>query len=307
MTTRVGVTLILVAVTSRAAGAGEPDVCGQTARAARRACASQTRDDYWTAVGICTNATDAAARSACRRTAKQDEKDAAKTCNEQLDARKRLCHALGPPAYAPAIDPARFLAPAAIAARPNPLFPLRPGTVWTYAAGSEATTVKVMDQTRLIAGVTCIVVRDVVRDREIVIEDTEDFFTQDVDGNVWYFGELSQQFQNGEITGIEGSWRAGVNGASPGIIMQATPAVGETYRQEFAFGDAEDAAEVQSTTGSATVPATSCAGSCLVTRDFTPLEPGAGEQKYYAPGIGLILEVDTETGARNELVSFAGG
>jgi hypothetical protein len=124
---------------------------------------------------------------------------------------------------------------------------------------------------------------------------------------VWYFGELSQEFEDGDLTSIEGSWRAGVAGASPGTIMQAMPVVGETYRQEFAFGDAEDAAEVLSTTGSVTVPATSCAGTCGVTRDFTPIEPNADEQKYYAPGIGLILEVEIATGARSELVSFTRG
>jgi hypothetical protein len=305
MTTRVGMTLILVAVASRPAGA-TPDVCGQTARAARHACANETRDDYWTAIGICANTTDATVRSACRHAAKQDAKDAAKGCTEQFAARKDLCDALGPSAYAPAIDPGRFLDPATIAARPNPLFPLKPGATWTYVGGGETNTVTVTNGTRLIAGVTCIVARDTVSVGGAVTEDTEDFFAQDADGNVWYFGELSQEFENGELASLEGSWRAGVDGASPGIIMRAMPAVGDTYRQEFAFGDAEDAAEVLSTTGSATVPATSCAGTCLVTREFSPLEPDADEQKYYAPGIGLILEVDMETGVRNELVSFTG-
>src|SRR5262245_57280172 len=191
--------------------------------------------------------------------------------------------------------------------RPIPLYPLEPGTTGTYVGGGETDTVTVTNETRLIAGVTCIVVHDTVSAGGAVTEDTEDFFAQDVDGNVWYFGELSQEFENGELTSLEGSWRAGVDGASPGIIMRAMPAVGDTYRQEFAFGNAEDAAEVQSTTGSATVPATSCAGTCLVTREFTPLEPDADEQKYYAPGIGMILEVETATGVRNELVSFTGG
>src|SRR5262245_20344492 len=306
MTTRVGMTLILVAVASLPARAA-PDVCGQTARAARHACANATRDDYWTAVGICTNTTDAAARSACRRTAKQDAKDAAKGCNDQFAARKDLCDAPGPSAYAPAIDPGRFLDPATTAARPNPLFPLKPGTTWTYVGGGETDTVTVTNGTRLIDGVTCIVVRDTVNKGGGATEDTEDFFAQDVDGNVWYFGELSQGFENGELTSLEGSWRAGVDGASPGMIMKAMPAFGDTYRQEFAFGTAEDAAEVLTITGSATVPAVSCSGTCLVTREFSPLEPDADEQKYYAPGIGMILEVESNTGARNELVSFEGG
>ena len=149
--------------------------------------------------------------------------------------------------------------------------------------------------------------RDVVSADGGLIEDTDDYFTQDVDGNVWYFGELSKGFENGDLASLEGSWRAGVDGALPGIIMKATPAVGDTYRQEFAFGDAEDAAEVLSLTGSATTPGASCAGTCIVTRDFTPIEPDAAEQKYYAPGVGLILELGVETGERVELTSFTRG
>jgi hypothetical protein len=292
---------------ARPVTAARPDVCSQTARAARHACANETRQDFWIASGVCANTSDAGARAACRQTAKREARDAASGCGEQFHAREALCDALGPAAYAPAIDPGRFLSPMAIAARPNPFFPLTPGTTWVYVGGSETTTVTVTDQTRQILGVTCIVVRDVVSESGRTIEDTEDFFAQDVDGAVWYFGELSQEFENGELDSLEGSWRAGVAGASPGIIMQAMPVVGETYRQEFAFGDAEDAAEVLSTTGSATVPATSCAGTCVVTRDFTPLEPDADEQKYHAPGIGVILEVESDTGARSELVSFTRG
>jgi hypothetical protein len=90
----------------------------------------------------------------------------------------------------------------------------------------------------------------------------------------------------------------------PGIVMQAVPAIGAVYRQEFLLGDAEDMAEVTSVTGAETVPAASCAGDCLVTREFTPLEPEVAEAKFYAPGVGLILEVDLDMGDRVELVEF---
>jgi hypothetical protein len=299
--------LAVLAAVAPPAAAGRGNPCSQTARAARRACTGEMRDDFWIAVGICANSADARAGAACRRAAKQEARDAAEGCREQLHARRDLCDALGPAAYAPSIDPGRFVSPAAAAARPNPFFPLRAGTTWTYVGGGETTTVTVTDQTKEILGVTCMVVRDVVAESGVIIEDTEDFFAQDVDGTVWYFGELSREFEDGDLVGLEGSWRAGAAGASPGTIMPAIPVVGETYRQEFAFGDAEDAAEVLSTTGSASVPAASCDGTCVVTRDFTPIEPDADEQKYYAPGIGLILEVEMETGARSELVSFTSG
>ena len=94
---------------------------------------------------------------------------------------------------------------------------------------------------------------------------------------IWYFGEISKNYEDGELTGIEGSWMAGVDGAKPGILMEAAPEVGDVYRQESALGDAEDAGEVVSTTGSATVPAASCSGSCVVIKDFTPIEPCADD------------------------------
>lgn len=87
--------------------------------------------------------------------------------------------------------------------------------------------------------------------------------------------------------------------------MLASPQAGDVYRQEVALGEAEDAARVISTTGSASVPAASCEGNCVVTRDFTPLEPDARERKFYAPGVGLILERDLVSGDRVELVEFS--
>jgi hypothetical protein len=158
----------------------------------------------------------------------------------------------------------------------------------------------------VIDNVTTIVVHDVVTDtNQVVKEDTDDFFAQAVDGTVWYFGETSRQFEDGEVVGVEGSFKAGIDGAKPGIIMEANPQVGDVYRQEFALGDAEDAAEVISTTGTESVPAASCTGTCVVTHDFSPLEPDANEQKLYKPGIGLILEIDVgEGGTRLELTSF---
>jgi len=134
--------------------------------------------------------------------------------------------------------------------------------------------------------------------------DTEDYFAQQNDGTIWYFGESSKQLENGDIGGVEGSFLSSVDGAKPGILMKAAPKVGDVYRQEFALGVAEDAAEVLSTTGTESVPGASCNGTCLVTHDFSPLEPDANEQKFYAPGIGDILEIDVAAGGiRLELVS----
>jgi hypothetical protein len=278
------------------------DPCSSTSKRARRACKHEVRDDFWIALGNCANLSAAGDRRECETEAGGELRAAYGECGDQFHARQDLCRALGGGPYDPDIDPENFLDPSEIAADPNPLLPLVPGMEWVYEGGDETITVTVTDRTKEILGVECIVVRDVVEEDGEVLEDTDDWLTQDVDGNVWYFGELSLNFEDGELVDIEGSWVAGEDGAKPGILMKAAPAVGDVYRQEFALGDAEDAGEVVSTTGSESVPAASCAGNCTVIQDFTPLEPDVAEHKYYAPDIGLILEVDLETGDRVELI-----
>ena len=137
-----------------------------------------------------------------------------------------------------------------------------------------------------------------------VKEDTLDWFAQDKQGNVWYFGESTQEFEDGLPVSLEGSWRAGVDGALPGIVMKGNPAVTNLYRQEFLLGSAEDMAKVLSTSATAVTPAASCRGNCVLTHEFTPIEPDLNERKYYAPNVGFILEIDQATGDRLELVDI---
>lgn len=287
------------------AGVAQADsgACGATAKAARQACKNEIGDDFWIAIGNCANLPAKNVTKACGKAARQALAEAKTECSDQFDARQTLCDALGAAPYDPPIDAASFRSPASTAANPNPYFPLMPGTVWVYQGGGETITVTVTDRTKLIAGVTTIVVTDLVTVAGVVEEDTEDYFAQQLDGTVWYFGELSRQFENGDLVGVEGSFQAGRDDAKPGIIMKAVPMVGDIYRQEFALGDAEDGGEVISTTGSETTPGGNCSGTCVVTRDFSPISPGADEHKFYAPGIGIILEVDVDTGLRTELIS----
>lgn len=283
--------------------AADPNLCTQTSRAALRACENDLREELWIAVGNCANLPTDADRKDCRRQAKQSLREEGGECRDQFEAREDLCDQVGQGPYVPAVDPARFVHPDVAATAPNPWFPLVPGTIWIYAEGDETVTVTVTDETRVISGVTCRVVHDVALENGVPTEDTDDYFAQDIDGSVWYFGELSRNFEGGLLTDLDGSWIAGENGAKPGVIMPAVPVAGVTYRQEFALGEAEDAATVLATTASESVPATSCAGTCVLTLDFTPIEPDAREQKFYAPGIGPILTVNLETGARGELLS----
>ena len=199
--------------------------------------------------------------------------------------------------YAPVIDPANF-----VAVVNNPLYPLTPGTTYTYEAGDETIVVQVTNETKVVQGVTCIVVRDTVTVAGEVTEDTFDWYAQDRDGNVWYMGEDTKEYEAGVVTSKAGSWEAGVRGAKAGIIMKAAPMVGNSYRQEYLACEAEDEAEVMATDESVTVPAGSYL-HCLRTHDFTRLEPALNEDKYYCPGIGVALEINLNTGGRLELVS----
>jgi hypothetical protein len=164
----------------------------------------------------------------------------------------------------------------------------------------------VTHQTRQVMGITATVVRDVeTRDGELV-EETSDWYAQDRDGNVWYLGEETKAYKDGKPSPA-GSWEAGVDGALPGIIMKAHPRVGDAYRQEFYRGEAEDMGKVVRVGDSETVPFRAFHG-LLVTQDWTPLEPKVVEEKYYAKGVGLVLETTIRGGSdRNALVSYQPG
>jgi hypothetical protein len=186
------------------------------------------------------------------------------------------------------IDPADFVAKV-----DNPYFPLEPGTVLVYEGQSdgerEVVTIRVTGRTKEILGVTCVVVRDTVEVAGEIHEDTFDWYAQDVDGNVWYMGEDTKEFEDGEVVSTEGAWEAGVDGALPGVIMPADPQVGLAYTQEHYAGEAEDKGKILALGESVTVPEGSFE-DVVVTEDWTPLEPKILERKYYAPGIGVVFE-----------------
>jgi hypothetical protein len=186
--------------------------------------------------------------------------------------------------YRPEIDPIDFTT-----AVTNRYMPLVPGTTLTYEGGGERVMVSVTASTRTVMGVETVVVRDREYRGTALIEDTEDWFAQDEDGNVWYFGEDTAECSNGEIAGRPGAWEAGVDGAQPGIVMLAKPRVGDYYRQEFYAGRAEDVARVRELGATADHDG-QVYRDVLVTEDFTRLEPGQLEHKSYAPDVGLIEE-----------------
>jgi hypothetical protein len=150
--------------------------------------------------------------------------------------------------------------------------------------------VSVTDRTKVILGVTTTVVHDQVFSANgDLAEDTFDWYAQDRFGNVWYFGEDTAEYANGKVSSTKGSWEAGVGGAQPGVVMLAQPTVGESYHQEFLRGEAEDVGTVVAIDDRVSVPYGSF-DHVLVTEDTTPLEPQILEHKFYAPGIGVVLE-----------------
>jgi hypothetical protein len=203
--------------------------------------------------------------------------------------------------YNPHIDPANFQT-----AVDNPWFPLVPGTAYMYreqvGGGTNQNEVTVTKDTRVIMGVTCIVVHDKVMEKDVLKEETFDWYAQDKQGNVWYFGEATREFEGGGKVSTKGSWEAGIDGAQPGIIMMGKPAPGKPYRQEYYAGEAEDMGQIVAVNESVTVPYGVFTG-CVRTKEWSMLEPGS-EKKWYARGIGTVRTQSSSNKEVSVLVSI---
>ena len=176
----------------------------------------------------------------------------------------------------------------------NPWFPLKPGRTLVYRGVKDGRRTverfRAMRRTRLVAGVRCRVVDDRSWEGGHLAERTKDYYAQDRRGTVWYFGEDTAELDAaGHVTSREGTWHAGNDGARPGIFMPAHPRVGEHHFQERYAGHAEDQFRVVALRARVTVPYASF-GHALQTREWTTLEPGVVDAKYYVRGIGTVLE-----------------
>jgi hypothetical protein len=205
--------------------------------------------------------------------------------------------------YNPIIKPENF-----VDSVTNIYFPLNPGTVYTYKSqtedGLETIVVTVLSDTKIVAGVKCTVVRDVVSIENQLIEDTYDWYAQDKGGNVWYMGEDVSNYQNGVLEDKEGSWEAGINGAKPGIMMLSNPVLEMPYRQEYYFNNAEDWGKVIAW-GVSVITTYRTFYNCLKTADWNALEPDAPiEYKYYAPETGMVKEEIEGSNENVDLISI---
>jgi hypothetical protein len=187
----------------------------------------------------------------------------------------------------------------------NPYWPMARGNRWVSRSQTERIVVEVTNRTKDVDGIEAVVVRDTVTDNNgDLVEVTDDWYAQDSDGNIWYLGEDVKDYKDGKVVSTAGSWEHGVDGAQAGIAIPAAPRASLEYRQEYYEGKAEDTAKVLSVTEQVRVPAGTYE-DCLETEDTTPLEPDAVEHKYYAKGVGPVLnEKVSPDRAREELISF---
>lgn len=200
------------------------------------------------------------------------------------------------------LDPAEFTTEI-----DNPYWPMKVGSRWVYReTDAEGTVtrveVTVTDQTKTIMGIDSVVVHDIVTEHGEVKEDTLDWYAQDADGNIWYMGEDTKEYENGKVSSTKGSWEAGVDGAQAGIIVPANPKPGLSYREEYYKGEAEDAAEVLSLRARTQLPFRKF-DHVLQTRNVTPLEPDLIEEKFYARGVGMVLAITVSGGSDREVLA----
>jgi hypothetical protein len=296
--------------------------CSKTASTLFDACSAEVSSTSLVKKANCFNISDANARSACVDEGKAERKEGNQLCQEQRDGRLEACHLLGEARYDPDFRPALFDDPRS-PTKPDPYFPLTIGNLWEYKSQTQRDTVEVVNETKNIAGVTCVVFRDLVTENGELVEATDDWYAPAKDGSTWYFGEEAKDFESfdgddpkrPELVSIEGSFKAGREHSKPGIIFLASPKPGDVYLEEFSLANAEDVTEILSTTYSfghdpeldQSVPQklaeTLCSGGdCVVTKNFSLLEPGIFARKYYARGIGVILEVEPDSGEVLQLV-----
>ncbi len=191
-------------------------------------------------------------------------------------------------AYEPVLDPANF-----VSVIDNPYFPLPVGRTLIYKGikdgQSQRDRFHVTNRTKVLEGITATAVSDVSTHHGKLLEKTTDWYAQDNQGNVWYLGENTKAYlPNGHVS-REGSWQADVNDAEPGIIMEAQPLVPDAYRQEYLKGHAEDTAWIVGLGRTIKVPYGTLHHS-LRSLEFARIEPRVIDEKFYAPGLGIVSE-----------------
>jgi hypothetical protein len=284
----------------------------------------------------CAATEDPDERDECWEESRSVRDDGNEECLEQREARLDACEALGENRYLdPLVDDGiDFIDPDDIGEVAgidnNPYVILQSGHTHMLRAESydeeedetsiEIIVVHATDEVREIQGRLCRVVVDIVTEPEFdeeegktefeAVEVTDDWFAQDRDENVYYCGEVAQNFEDGVLRDLDGSFESGIDRAEAGYLIKAFPMSGDIHRQEYSLGEAEDIVEyvaLDETPADEGIdqsefldPEFQCGdagdGRCLMTYEYTPLEPNGAEYKYYLPGTGFVLAVPLEDG-----------
>ena len=286
--------------------------CGQTSQVALKGCQDSAKAGYWLAIGTCYNLSGAAEQEACLTNTKGNLDSQLNGCKEQFNARNEVCRELGEGLYDPELARRGFVKNLRRVTG-NLYFPLTPGLFLTYKKvdpdGNDTNQRILFDVTnhqKKILDVTCRAVWNVTRTTEGELkESTLRWYAQDGDGNVWIFGEISEQFEQGLLAGGEGFWSAGLNRAMPGISMVSDPKnhQGKAFRQQFYLGKVENVSRIVGMVDKLPVlkkkPRLPDAvhGPYLHVQEFSPLDPGSLSRpvsRFYAPGVGLVLTISPD-------------
>ena len=300
----------------------DSDACSAHARLLRRACFADRMDDLLVHRADCVYVTPEGEEQKCRADARTEAREKTEECEDVYQARLDLCDLVGEERFDIEFDPSEFVDPDDIGngVDPNPYWPLTAGHTYVIIADGEVNVVTATDEVRDVGGLPCRVIRDLVfeegEDDEGNIEYegvevTQDWYAQNVDGDVIYCGENTYEIEDGLIDNTDGSFANGTDRAKAGFLIRRFPVVGEADRQEMATDEAEDFVKYVSLATSPSddeggdVAAYPCNGACLQTFELNPRDPGEAEHKYYLTGTGFVLAAKLEdgepTGEREEV------
>lgn len=275
--------------------------CEAMARAAYSAARSDAVTEFWMDIALAVNEPGAQMGQRLAE-AWTIRREALEEALVQYRARLRVCEELGHGVYAPVMTPTQFTANV----NAN-FFPLTPGSTYVYESqtslGVERYESTVLDRVLQVNGIPCRSVSTFEYLDGALKERTIDWYSQDSFGSVWYLGEVTQEFEDGLPVAMDGSWRAGIDGAKAGHKLPGSAMVGDVFRMEFLLGSAEDVARVTAVGQTVTVPAGTFDG-CIAVQEWSPLDVRELVLKYYAPQVGMVLEINQRTGERAELIEI---
>ena len=172
----------------------------------------------------------------------------------------------------------------------SPYFVLDPGFELVLEGGDEKLVITVLDETRLVDGVTTRIVEERETKAGKLVEVSRNFFARHpATGDVFYFGEDVEIYANDKVASQEGAWISGMKGAKFGLFIPGKPVVGDRYYQEIAPRIAMDRVRVVATSVRVVTPGGTFE-RCVRLEETTPLEPGVKDYKLFAPGVGIVQD-----------------